>query len=390
MPSPSPAAVTARGVREGDRAALAALVDRRGAAVLAYCDHLSAPGRALEAAGEAFADFRRQVRDAEDPRSLDPEKLLLNATRRAAAARAPRPEAPAGLFARRRAATCQFVPELLAARAADDLSTADRLRLARHLERCADCRAAEERFVAAERAYADAPSTPPEAGIAGGLLAALRAAAPNADERRAAAAPAAPAPAPASAGAAEANGAAAAPAGAPDAGPPTLSWDPAEVAAAQRRPRWRLVLGRVVIPTAVAVVAALTALIVAGAFSGGKGKDGADSIQTEGVLPATTVRVLQRPATTPLPPRSTSAPKQSHATARPSAPRPQPASAPTGATRPAPAVVRAPRPAPTPATAPLRQSAASLDARSNGGTEAAPPPTGGAPAGDEPGYTPAP
>ena len=383
MPSPSPAAVTARGVREGDRAALAALVDRRGAAVLAYCDHLSAPGRALEAAGEAFADFRRHVRDAEDPRSLDPEKLLLNATRRAAAARAPRPEAPTGLLARRRAATCQFAPELLAARAADDLSTADRLRLARHLERCPDCRAAEERFVAAERAYADAPSTPPEAGIAGGLLAALRAAAPNADERRAAAPPA---PAPASAAAAEVNGATAAPAAAAPAGPPTLSWDPAEVAAPQRRPPWRLVVARVVIPTAVAVVAALTALIVAGAFSGGNGKDGADSIQTEGVLPTTTVRVLQRPATTPLPPRSTSAPKQSHATARPSAPRPRPASAPAGAARPAPAVMRSPRPAP----APLRQSAASLDARGNGGTEAAPPPTGGAPAGDEPGYKPAP
>ena len=32
----------------------------------------------------------------------------------------------------------------------------------------------------------------------------------------------------------------------------------------------------------------------------------------------------------------------------------------------------------------------SLDARSNGGTEAAPPPTGGAPAGDQAGYTPTP
>src|SRR5256885_5913433 len=161
MPSPSPAAVTARGVREGDRAALAALVDRRGAAVLAYCDHLSAPGRALEAAGEAFADFRRHVRDAEDPRSLDPEKLLLNATRRAAAARAPRPEAPTGLLARRRAATCQFAPELLAARAADDLSTADRPRLARPPRRLPGCPPARRRRAAPAPPHTPHPPHPP-------------------------------------------------------------------------------------------------------------------------------------------------------------------------------------------------------------------------------------
>src|SRR2546423_15579462 len=110
MPGPSPAAVTARGVRDGDRAALATLVERRGAAVLAFCDHLAAPGRALEAAGEAFAEFRRDVRAAEDPRTLDPELLLLNATRRAAATRAPRPEAPSGLFARRPAPRGRSAP----------------------------------------------------------------------------------------------------------------------------------------------------------------------------------------------------------------------------------------------------------------------------------------
>src|SRR3954467_7102592 len=100
--SPSPAAVTAQGIRDGERAALTALVERRGAAVLAYCDHLAAPDRALEAAGEAFAAFRRDVRTAEDPISLDPEALLRRATRRAAAARAPRPAAPSGLMRRRR------------------------------------------------------------------------------------------------------------------------------------------------------------------------------------------------------------------------------------------------------------------------------------------------
>src|SRR5256714_508491 len=168
MPGPSQAAVTARGVRDGDRAALATLVERRGAAGLALFDPPAAPGRGAGAAGGGVAGVPRGGRAGAGPRPPDPERLLLTATRRAAAPRAPRPEARSGLFARRRAATCQFVPELLAARAADDLSTADRLRLARHLERCEDCRAAEEHFAAAEHAYADAPSTPPEAGIAGG------------------------------------------------------------------------------------------------------------------------------------------------------------------------------------------------------------------------------
>ncbi|HEY3021301.1 MAG TPA: zf-HC2 domain-containing protein, partial [Solirubrobacteraceae bacterium] len=182
-PTPT-AAVTAQGIRDGDRAALGALVARRGTAVLAYCDRVAAPGRALEAAGEAFARFRREVVAAAEPRALDPEALLLGGTRRAAAACAPRPTAPRGALARRRGTTCVLVPELLAARAAGDLTAADRMRLARHLERCEDCRAAETRFAEGERAYHDAPDVPPPDPAAGGLLAALRAAAPNADERR--------------------------------------------------------------------------------------------------------------------------------------------------------------------------------------------------------------
>src|SRR5881409_3726956 len=155
------AAVTARGIRDGDRAALGALVARRGAAVLAYCDRVAAPGRALEAAGEAFAGFRREVVTAAEPRALDPEALLLCSTRRAAATCAPRAAAPRGTLSRRRAGTCALVPELLAARAEGDLTASDRMRLARHLERCDDCRAAAARFAEGERAYHDAPDVPP-------------------------------------------------------------------------------------------------------------------------------------------------------------------------------------------------------------------------------------
>src|SRR4051795_2604478 len=243
---PTTAVVTAQGVRDGDRMALTALVERRGAAVLAYCEAVAEPGRGLEAAGEALARFRREVRAAAEPRALDPEVLLLRATRRAAAARAPKPEEPRGLVARRLGATCPLVPELLAVRADGNLTAADRLRLTRHLERCEGCRQAEQRFNAGERAYHEVPDEPPAADAAGGLLAAPRTAAPNADERRAPVpvAPARPAAAPAEEeeGTEEveaepvAAGAAASPTAPPvepppprngaraAAGPPTLSW----------------------------------------------------------------------------------------------------------------------------------------------------------------------
>src|SRR5439155_10524180 len=120
-----------------------------------------------------------------EPRALDPGALLRGAPRRAAAACGSRPAAPRGTLARRRGATCALAPELLAARAEGDLTAADRMRLARHLERCEDCLAAAARFAEGERAYHDAPDVPPPDPAAGGLLAALRAAAPNADERRA-------------------------------------------------------------------------------------------------------------------------------------------------------------------------------------------------------------
>src|SRR5687768_8007389 len=91
MASGPTAAVTPQGVRDGDPVVLAALTERRGAAVLAYCEHV-APGVAPAAAADAFARFRRDVVEARDPLALDPEAALLRATRLAAAARAPRPQ----------------------------------------------------------------------------------------------------------------------------------------------------------------------------------------------------------------------------------------------------------------------------------------------------------
>src|SRR4051794_40787428 len=180
VPQPT-AVVTASGVRDGDPPTLAALAERRGRAVLAYCDQVCGPGQAVAAAADALARFRRSVADASDPLALDPEVALLRSTRYAAAAHAPAIGAPAprhGLLGRR-GGPCAIVPELLAALAAGDLTDGDRARLARHLERCPACRAAEERSQAAEVAYRTAPDVAPEQPITAALMRALLAAAPN-------------------------------------------------------------------------------------------------------------------------------------------------------------------------------------------------------------------
>ena len=69
------------GVRDGDPDAVAALIRRRGAAVLGYCEEVAAPGAAVPAASEAFGSFRDSVADAPDVRSFDAEGELVRGTR---------------------------------------------------------------------------------------------------------------------------------------------------------------------------------------------------------------------------------------------------------------------------------------------------------------------
>jgi len=164
--SGSRVAVTPEGIRDADQATCEAVCARRGPAVLAYCEQACAPGMAGPAAAEAFARFRAAVIATPDSAGVDPDALLMSATRHAAAARAPRQRAISARVARslgssRRAPhACDLAPELLAARAEALLSDADRVRLSRHLQRCAFCRAAQERFGAAEAAYRNPPPGP--------------------------------------------------------------------------------------------------------------------------------------------------------------------------------------------------------------------------------------
>jgi len=178
-----PVAVTPTGIRAGDRATSEALCARRGAAVVGYCQQIAAPGEAVAAAAESFARFRVAVIATPDSDGVDPDILLLSATRHAAARHAPRP-ALAKVVAQlgggcRGPQTCALVPELLAARAEDALSDADRLRLSRHVQGCQTCEAAQRRFSAAEATYHNPPDAPPDATTTAAIVGALSPASPR-------------------------------------------------------------------------------------------------------------------------------------------------------------------------------------------------------------------
>jgi hypothetical protein len=163
------AAVTPAGVRDGDPAALAGLCAARGPSVLAYCRQLVGDTDAAEAAADAFARFRATVVAAGALSDLNPEAVLVKATREAAASRAGRGSE----------GTCAELPQLLAARANKTISDADGERLEEHLESCWACRAPVARFKAAERAYGDPPDRTIEPAVTALIVAALAAAAPS-------------------------------------------------------------------------------------------------------------------------------------------------------------------------------------------------------------------
>jgi hypothetical protein len=180
--SDHPAVVTPAGVRDGDPSALEGLCARRGAAVLAFCREVCEPDDAPRAAAETFARFRAAVVVLDDLAGVDPDDLLLGATRHAAAslARAAPDAGPRllGLGGRGRSETCAFVPELLVGQAAGSLGSADLERLDEHLERCAACREVEAAFARAEHAYREPGDLVVPRDVARSIVAALAAAAP--------------------------------------------------------------------------------------------------------------------------------------------------------------------------------------------------------------------
>jgi hypothetical protein len=169
-------------VRDGDPAALEGLCARRGAAVLAFCREVCEPDAAPRAAAEAFARFRAAVVVLDDLSGVDPDDLLLGATRHAAAslARTAPETGPRllGFGGRGRSEACAFVPDMLVARASGALGEADLERLTGHLERCAGCREIEAAFARAEHAYREPGDLVVPPDVAESIVAALAAAAP--------------------------------------------------------------------------------------------------------------------------------------------------------------------------------------------------------------------
>lgn len=192
--------MTPAGVRDGDPAVLAALVARRGPAVLAFCEAVCLPHFVSHAAAEAFARFRALVVTVDDTAGLDPEVFLLGATRHAAASMAKPPHDDRGMLRvlGRGASpeTYAAVPTLLAARADDMLSAEDLDRLTRLLERSAGCREVEAAFRRAERGYRSPPERPVPAAIVDLVIVAMQAAVPVAPGFVVVEAAPAPAPAP--------------------------------------------------------------------------------------------------------------------------------------------------------------------------------------------------
>jgi hypothetical protein len=161
--------VTPTGVRDGDPEALAGLCDVRGPAVLAYCEVIAGRGeRGAAAAIEAFGSFRAGVVHAGDLATLNPEALLISATRHAAARHASSDVPDA----------CSRVPGLLAARADRSISLVDHDWLKEHLETCWTCRAPVARFEVADNAYRDPSETTLPADVKSAMVAAMVAAAP--------------------------------------------------------------------------------------------------------------------------------------------------------------------------------------------------------------------
>src|SRR3954451_16270491 len=191
-------AVTPDGVRTGDPDALAALCERRGTAVLCYCREVCAPEDAPLAAAEALARFRAAVWASGEAADLDPEQLLLSATRHSAASRARIPLEPGTtrrMLGRGQSDTCARMPGLIVARAESLLGDADLDRLSRHLDRCPACRAVEAAFRRAERAYVATTHPPLGSADTALFLAAMAQAAPT-QPTAAHPPPQAPAPAP--------------------------------------------------------------------------------------------------------------------------------------------------------------------------------------------------
>jgi hypothetical protein len=175
------AAITVRAIRDGEPEALAALCAKRGAPVLAYCEHVAAPRQAGKAAANAFQQLRATVVAASETASpiIDLEAELLTSTRRAAAELGIHALAPAANGAvDPDAVECAGLETRLVSQIERPRSDEVRQEHAEHIARCPACARAMERLESGQRAFDKPPRAPLPARVAEQLLSALVAAAP--------------------------------------------------------------------------------------------------------------------------------------------------------------------------------------------------------------------
>ena len=148
-------AITQSRLRDGEPDALAALCQRRGPAVFAYCAQVAGREHAVAATGDAFARFRAAV---VAPRELSPseaEALLRTVTRRAATARG---VDPGERVPEPSADRCGTREHWLLSYVEDEFTDEERVQIAAHISSCAACRHVLHRIREGEQAYDEPPS----------------------------------------------------------------------------------------------------------------------------------------------------------------------------------------------------------------------------------------
>lgn len=171
-----PRGITAAQIRDGEPLALAALCQRKGGAVFGYCEHVAHPGYAIEAAADAFADFRVAIDAAGEPSDREAEALLRHSTRRAAARRGV--NAMAASAAGSGGKGCGGQEIKLVRYVEGGLAPAVGKVFADHVARCRSCAMAMRRLEAGERALERPPRAPLPPRVAAEILEAMVIAAP--------------------------------------------------------------------------------------------------------------------------------------------------------------------------------------------------------------------
>ena len=163
-------------VRDGEPVALAALCNRWGRPVFAYCEHVASPGQGVVVASRALGQFRAAGAGLSGAGPRDAEAQLRRITRRAALACDAAPSAATdGDYEQAR---CPGRRAELVALVEDALSPAARRMLDEHVSECAACRALLRRLEAGERAFERPPRVPLPPGVLDEIVLALVFAAP--------------------------------------------------------------------------------------------------------------------------------------------------------------------------------------------------------------------